>query len=46
MNVDDKEIRLSPGMVAVVEIKKGTRKLTEFMLSPLMRMGDEAGRES
>ena len=34
-----------PGMVAAVEIKTGTRKLIEFVLSPLMRMGDEAGRE-
>ena len=45
MNIDGKDIRLSPGMAAAVEIKTGTRKLIEFVLSPLMRMGDEAGRE-
>ena len=45
MNVDGRDVRLSPGMVAAVEIKTGTRKLIEYVLSPLMRMGDEAGRE-
>jgi hypothetical protein len=40
-----KEVKLTPGMVAVVEIKTGKRKLIEFLLSPLMRMKDEAGRE-
>ncbi|MBI2256568.1 MAG: hypothetical protein HYU58_18240 [Proteobacteria bacterium] len=39
------DFRLTPGMVAAVEIKTGTRKLIEYVLSPLMRMGDEAGRE-
>ncbi len=38
MNVDGRDVRLSPGMVAAVEIKTGTRKLIEFVLSPLMRM--------
>ena len=33
-----------PGMAATVEIKTGKRKLIEFLLSPLMRMSDEAGR--
>jgi hypothetical protein len=32
-------------MIAAVEIKTGTRKLIEFVLSPLTRMVDEAGRE-
>jgi hemolysin D len=45
MNVDGRDVALSPGMVAAVEIKTGTRKLIEFVLSPLMRMGGEAGRE-
>jgi hemolysin D len=45
MNVDGKEVNLTPGMAAVVEIKTGKRKLIEFLLSPLMRMQDEAGRE-
>ncbi|WP_374384682.1 HlyD family type I secretion periplasmic adaptor subunit [Dongia sp.] len=45
MKVDGRDVQLTPGMVAAVEIKTGTRKLIEFVLSPLMRMGDEAGRE-
>jgi hypothetical protein len=28
-----------------VEIKAGKRKLLEFLLSPLMRISDEAGKE-
>jgi hemolysin D len=45
MNVDGKDVKLTPGMAATVEIKTGKRKLIEFLLSPLMRMTDEAGRE-
>jgi hemolysin D len=45
MNIDGKAVKLTPGMAATVEIKTGKRKLIEFLLSPLMRMQDEAGRE-
>jgi hemolysin D len=45
MNIDGKEVKLTPGMAATVEIKTGKRKLIEYLLSPLMRMTDEAGRE-
>jgi hemolysin D len=45
MNVDGKTVNLAPGMAATVEIKTGKRKLIEFLLSPLMRMRQEAGRE-
>jgi hemolysin D len=54
MDVDGKDVTLTPGMAvtveipgmaAVVEIKTGKRKLIEFLLSPLMKMSDEAGRE-
>jgi len=45
MKVDGKTVNLTPGMAATVEIKTGKRKLIEFLLSPLMRMKDEAGRE-
>ena len=45
MNVDGKNVKLTPGMAATVEIKTGKRKLIEYLLSPLMRMTDEAGRE-
>jgi len=45
MNVDGKTVNLAPGMAATVEIKTGKRKLIEFLLSPLMRLTQEAGRE-
>jgi hypothetical protein len=32
-------------MAATVEFKTGKRKLIEYLLSPLMRMTDEAWRE-
>jgi hemolysin D len=40
-----KDVKLSPDMAATVEIKTGKRKLIEFLLSPLIRMTNEAGRE-
>jgi hemolysin D len=45
MKVDGKAVNLTPGMAATVEIKTGKRKLIEYLLSPLMRMSVEAGRE-
>ena len=42
---EGKTVNLTPGMAATVEIKTGKRKLIEFVLSPLMKMKDEAGRE-
>lgn len=45
MGVDGKAVKLSPGMAATVEIKTGKRKLIEFLLSPLMKITGEAGRE-
>ncbi|MDY0870631.1 HlyD family type I secretion periplasmic adaptor subunit [Dongia rigui] len=45
IDADGRDVQLTPGMVAAVEIKTGTRKLIEYVLSPLIRMGDEAGRE-
>ena len=42
MNVDGKAANLAPGMAATVEIKTGKRKLIGFLLSPLMRMTQEA----
>jgi hemolysin D len=45
ISIEGKQVRLSPGMVATVEIKTGERKIIEFVLSPLMKLGDEAARE-
>lgn len=45
LQVDDKILPLSPGMLASVEIKTGSRTLMEYILSPIMKATDEAGRE-
>lgn len=43
--VEDKWVRLSPGMAVTVEIKTGKRRLIEFFLSPLLRYRQESVRE-
>lgn len=45
IQVEDKKIRLSPGMVVTVEVKTGTRRVIEYFLSPLMQYADESFRE-
>lgn len=45
LRVDDKLLPLSPGMMASAEIKTGTRTMMEYVLSPVMKATDEAGRE-
>lgn len=45
LQVDDKILPLSPGMLASVEIKTGSRTLMEYILSPIMKATNEAGRE-
>lgn len=45
ITVNGRDISLSPGMNATVEIKTGKRRIIEFVLSPLLRYRDEALRE-
>jgi hemolysin D len=45
IQIEGRDIKLAPGMVAMVEIKTGKRKVIEFLLSPLIKMRDEAARE-
>ena len=45
IQIRGREIALSPGMTATAEIKTGTRRIIEFVLSPLLRYRDEALRE-
>ena len=42
---DGRMVKLVPGMTASVEIKTGKRRIIEFLLSPVMKYGDEALRE-
>ncbi|MBV8270741.1 MAG: HlyD family type I secretion periplasmic adaptor subunit [Cupriavidus sp.] len=45
MNIDGREVRLSPGMAVTVEVKTGRRRVIEYFLSPLMVYGAESLRE-
>lgn len=45
LQVDDKILPLSPGMMASVEIKTGSRTMMEYVLSPVMKAIRESGRE-
>lgn len=45
INVDGKRVPISPGMAVNAEIITGDRRVIEFVLSPILRYRDEAGRE-
>ncbi len=46
INVGGRLQPLSAGMAATAEIKTGRRRIIEFLLSPLARRVEKAGRES
>jgi hemolysin D len=45
MKVDDRTVDLIPGMAVTVEIKTGSRRLIEYLLSPLLQFRQESLRE-
>jgi hemolysin D len=45
MQIDDRLVNLGPGMAVTVEIKTGSRRVIEYLLSPLMRHKQQAMRE-
>ena len=45
LQVEGKDVAVSPGMSVTVEIKTGKRRLVEYVLSPLLRYRDESVRE-
>jgi hemolysin D len=45
MQIEDKMVNLGPGMAVMVEIKTGSRRLIEYILSPLLRYKQETLRE-
>ncbi|OGT84886.1 MAG: hypothetical protein A3H91_05900 [Gammaproteobacteria bacterium RIFCSPLOWO2_02_FULL_61_13] len=45
MQVEDKIVSLTPGMAVTVEVNLGTRRLIEYLLSPLLRYRDESAKE-
>jgi hemolysin D len=45
MQVDEKLVKLGPGMAVTVEIKTGSRRMINYLLSPLARYKQETLRE-
>jgi hemolysin D len=45
MRIDDRLVNLGPGMAVTVEIKTGSRRIIEYLLSPLLRHRQQAMRE-
>ena len=45
MQVEGKQVNLSPGMAVTVEIKTGQRRVIEYLLSPLLKSINESLRE-
>ena len=45
INVDGLTVPLTSGMAATVEIKTGTRRILEYIFSPVMQVMNEAGKE-
>ncbi len=45
MQVDEKQIRLTPGMAVTAEIKTGNRRIISYLFSPLLRYKHESLRE-
>lgn len=45
IRVENKIVRLSPGMAVTVEVKTGKRRVIEYFLSPLMQVTSESLRE-
>ena len=45
IQVEGKQVNLSPGMAVTVEIKTGKRRLIEYLLSPLLKSVKESLRE-
>lgn len=43
--VDEREVKLMPGMAVTAEVKTGKRRIIEFFLAPLLRYKDESIRE-
>lgn len=45
IQVDDRAVKLMPGMAVTAEMKTGTRRIIEFFLAPLLKHGNESLRE-
>ena len=45
MQIEDKQVNLTPGMAVTVEIKTGSRRIISYLLSPILKYKQDALRE-
>ncbi len=45
IHADGRDVKLAPGMAVTAEIKTGKRRVIDYLLDPLIRLGDESLRE-
>jgi len=45
MTIEGARVPLAPGMTATVEIKTDSRRVIDYLLSPLAKIASEAARE-
>jgi hemolysin D len=45
MKIDGEPVPLTPGMTVAVEIKTDSRRVIDYLLSPLAKIASEAARE-
>jgi hemolysin D len=45
LEIEDKQVNLSPGMAVTIEIKTGARRIISYLLSPLARYRHDSLRE-
>jgi hemolysin D len=45
LQIENKTVRLTPGMAVTVEVKTGKRRVIEYFMSPLMQVSNESLRE-
>ena len=45
MQIEDKMVNLAPGMAVTIEVKTGSRRIIEYVMSPLLRYRQESLRE-
>jgi hemolysin D len=45
MQIEDKQVNLSPGMAVTAEIKTGERRIIDYLLSPLRKYRQDSLRE-
>jgi hemolysin D len=45
MEIDDRVVNLSPGMAVTVEVKTGSRRMIDYLLSPLLKYRHESLRD-